>query len=217
MEVSIFDVIGNGVSNAEVSEVIISKLKKKYQKEFTVKMIGNRFGTYTDDTVTTYCSPKDNENLIFTATLNKEQTKLEDDYELRHVAFELEEEIKEEFKKMNIEVMVKAEVIGKNKIDEFLSVQEFIKKFKGTSFLTYIISNNAIAEETLNKVYKHIEEKYQDIYLKTLLYAVGEEGFKQCYEIYKNSPGITDSIIERYEVKQEVIMKIFEGKIYIIK
>jgi len=214
MELSVFDIIGNGVSNTEVSEVIINKLKEKYQKEFIVKMIGNRYGTYTDDTVTTYCAPKDNENLIFTVTLNKEQTKLEDDYQLRAVVFELEEKIKEAFKQMDIEVIVKTEIIGKNEMDETISVQEFIKKFKGTSFLTYIISNNTIAEETLNKIYSYIKEKYQNIYLKTLIYVLNEEGFKECYKIDKNSPVITESIIEKYEVKQEVIMKIFEGKIY---
>lgn len=217
MEVSIFDVIGNGVSNAEVSEVITNKLKEKYQKEFLVKMIGNRYGTYTDDTATAYCCPKNNEDLIFTVTLNKEQTKIEDDYSLRNISFELEKGIKEEFKKVDVEVVVKVEIIGINKMDEFITINECIKKFKGTSFLAYIISNKSIQDEKLEEIYKLIEEKYKGIYLKTLIYLLDEEGFEKCKEIDKNSPEITDTMIEKYEIKQETVIKILEGKIYRIK
>ena len=34
MEISIFDVIGNGISNEELSEIIQNKLQDKYKKEF---------------------------------------------------------------------------------------------------------------------------------------------------------------------------------------
>ena len=62
-----------------------------------------------------------------------------------------------------------------------------------------------------------IEEKYKGIYLKTLIYLLDEEGFEKCKEIDKNSPEITDTMIEKYEIKQETVMKILEGKIYRIK
>ena len=98
MYISIFDIVENGVSNRDISNAITKMLKDKYGEEFEVKMIGNRYGTFDDNAVTTYCFPKSNENLLFTATMNKEQTVLEDDFYLRKVTFDLEENIKSEFK-----------------------------------------------------------------------------------------------------------------------
>ena len=217
MDISIFDVIGNGISNKEISDVIIKKLYEKYQIEFVVKMIGDRYGTNTNDTVTTFCYPQNNKNLIFTAILNREQTNLEDDYMLRSVTFELEESIKKEFEKNNIDVFAKIEIIGKNKLNEFLTVQEFIDKFDNFNFLAYIVSKNKISNEVLNDVYKNLENKYPKIYLKSLIYMLEEKGFCECLEIAQVRPTITETIIRNYSVIDEAIMKIVNKQIFRIK
>lgn len=217
MELSIFDVIGNGISNKEISDVIVRKLYERYQVEFVVKMIGNRYGTNSNDTVTAFCYPKDNESLIFTAILNREQTILEDDYMLRYVTFELEESIKKEFEKNNVDAFAKVEIIGKNKLDEFLTVQEFIDKFDNFNFLAYIVSKNKVSNEVLNNVYKNLENKYSNIYLKSLIYMLEESGFDKCLEISQVRPTITETIIRNYSVIDEAIMKIVDKQIFRIK
>ena len=42
--ISIFNVIGNGISNQEISNKIIEMLNKKYHQKFLVIRIGNRYG-----------------------------------------------------------------------------------------------------------------------------------------------------------------------------
>lgn len=214
MEISIFDVIGNGVSNEDIIKITQKKLQEKYKIEFKVKKIGNRYGTYTNDTVTTYCYPKDDENMVFTAKLNKEQTVLEDDYLLRRISYEIEETIKKEFQESNIEIIATTRIIGKSNLSEEIPVQEFIDKYKGTNFLTYIISSQEILNETLKNVYEKLENKYKDIYLKTLIYIIDEKGFENCKEAIKQSPTITQTTIEEQTIKKEFIIKIQEGKIY---
>ena len=137
MEISIFDVIGNGISNKDIIENIKKKLQKKYKIEFNVKKIGNRYGIFTNDTVTTYCCPKYNENIIFIAKLNKEQTVLEDDYLLKCISYEIEETIKKEFQENDIEIIAKNKIIGKSNLSEQKSVQEFINKY-GKDKLKYV-------------------------------------------------------------------------------
>lgn len=39
MELTIFDVIGNEISNEELSGIIQNKLQEKYKKEFKIKKI----------------------------------------------------------------------------------------------------------------------------------------------------------------------------------
>lgn len=215
--ISIFNVIGNGISNQEISNKIIEMLNKKYNQKFLVKRIGNRYGANNTDSVTTYCNPENNEELIFTTTLNKEQTEIEDDYKLRCVEFELEKYMKSIFQKNNIDIIVKVKTIGKNKLEKFLTVQEFIDIYNETNFLAHIVGYETITEDILKKVYGLLNAKYRNIYLNSLIYTIGENEFKEFYDITKTLPQINTSLIEQYDIKNEIIIKINEGKIYKIK
>lgn len=215
--ISIFNVIGNGISNQEISNTIIEMLNKKYNQKFLVKRIGNRYGANNTDSVTTYCNPENNEELIFTTTLNKEQTEIEDDYKLRCVEFELEKYMKSIFQKNNIDIIVKVKTIGKNKLEKFLTVQEFIDIYNETNFLAHIVGYETITEDILKKVYGLLNAKYRNIYLNSLIYTIGENEFKEFYDITKTLPQINTSLIEQYDIKNEIIIKINEGKIYKIK
>lgn len=213
MELSIFDIIGNGVSNAEIGEVIKEKLRNKYKEEFLIKKIGNRYGSANEDTVTVYSCPQNNESLIFTATLNREQTKLEDDYLIKKVSNEIEKNIKNKFKENNINVIIKIEIIGKNQLNEFLSVQEFIDKFRNTNFLAYIISYDEITNEMLEKIFYNLNNEYENIYLKSLIYTINKKDFEDLYSLSNTIPTLTSSIIEKAEIKNNKIIKLFEGKL----
>lgn len=211
MDFSIFDVIDNGVSNQEISEKITQKLKEKYNEEFSVKMNGNRYGTSDDNTVTTYCSPLNNENLVFTATLDKEQINLEDDYYLKSISFELENFIKNEFKNDNIDISIKSEIIGLNKLPNPTTLSDFIIQNPSSSFLSYIVSNSDISDEYIEKLLKNLNSNYQNIYFKSYLYSVDK--FEEYVEISSTLPSTNSSIIKRFSPKQESLYKLFEGTI----
>lgn len=213
MDISLFDIVGNGISNEEITKDIISKLQEKYKKEFIVKRIGNRYGIRDNEWVTTYCCPKDNESLNFSAMVNREKTQFKDNYRIRSVSYELEKNISEQFKKNNIEVIVRTEIIGKNELSEFISVQDFINKYKGTNFLTYIIIKDIVMDEDLLKVYDYLNDKYKNIYFKSLIYMIDKEDFAECYETVKTLPLVTNSIIQKYSIKDKSSIKIREGQI----
>ena len=217
MEASLFDFIGNGISNEEISNVIKSKLCEKYKKEFVVRMIGNRYGMDSNDTVTTFCSPKENEKLLFTAVLNKEQTILKDDYIFRSMKFELEESIEKLFKENNVDVLVRIETIGINKLDEKLTVQEFIDKFDKFNFLAYIISKKVISKKVLINIYESLRKKYNNIHLKSLIYMLEEEDYYECFETIKASPVLSIAFIEQYAIKDEAIITIIDDEVFVIK
>ncbi len=217
MDISMFDIVENGVSNVEISSTIAEMLKSKYNKEFCIKMIGNRYGTSTDDTVTVFCFPKNNEKLLFTATLNKEETILEDDYYLKKITFELQENIKDIFKTHGNDTIVKTEIMGLNQLEENLGILEFIDKYADTNFLSYIICSKIISDDILKEIYYEIEKKYKNIHLKTLVYFIDERDFEEFCELSKKIPSVTDAIIKKSNVIEEKIIKIFEGNVIIIK
>lgn len=217
MDVSIFDIVENGVSNSEISKSITDKLKDKYNEEFCVKLIGNRFGTSTDDTVTTFCFPKNDESLLFTATLNKEETILEDDYYIKKLTTEIQENIKKQFKKYTQSVVAKAELMGLNRLNENMDVLDFIDKYKDTNFLAYIVCSENVLDQDLMDIYVEIEKLYNNINLRTLIYFIDESKFEEFYELSNKIPSVTETIINKYNVKNEKIIKIFEKNIIVIK
>lgn len=217
MELSVFDIIGNGVSNQEISGTIAQKLKDKYNEDFCVKMIGNRYGTANDDFVLAYCFPKNNEKVLFTASLNKDETVLEDDYYLKNVSFMLGDTFENEFKKNNAEVIAKIKTIGINKLNENLSIKEFIENYEETSFLAKFICSKKIDEEILKDIYSQVEKEYKNINLKSAVYYMENEKLEEFKDVAQKIPDITEAIIEKYNAKEEKIIKISEGNVVIIK
>lgn len=211
MDISMFDVIDSEVSNEKIIDKTMLLLQEKYKKAFLATRIGNRYNGENDDCVTIYCSPIDEKELIFTVKLNKNQIEFEDDYMIKKVSYELEKYIKDEFEQNEIKSIVKSEIIGKNSLKEFISINDFINKYNNTNFLIYIVVNNIISEEKLNIIYKNINKKYNKIYLKSFIYCV--ENYDDCYENLKSLPNTTNSIIEKYNVKNKCIMKIFDGEV----
>ena len=60
--------------------------------------------------------------------------------------------------------------------------------FKGINSFDYIEMHKQVTKEyaeeilneTLKNVYEKLENKYKDIYLKTLIYIIDEKGFENC-------------------------------------
>ncbi len=216
MELSVFDIIGNGVSNQEISISITEKLKDKYNEEFCVKMLGNRYGTATNDFVCAYCFPKNNEKVLFNAKLNKEQTILEDDYYLKKVSYMLQDTFEDKFKEIDIDIIAKIKIIGLNELEEDINLEKFIENFRDTDFLTKIVCTENISEDVLKDVYSNIERNYKNINLKSAVYSVDNNDFKELKVLSEKLPELTDSIIQKYNVKEEKLIKISDGNIVII-
>lgn len=216
MELSVFDIIGNGVSNQEISVSIAEKLKDKYNEEFCVKMLGNRYGTATNDFVCAYCFPKNNEKVLFNAQLNKEQTILEDDYYLKKVSCKLQDTFEDNFKKKDIDIIAKIKIIGLNKLEEDINLEKFVESFENVNFLTKIVCTEKISEDVLKDVYSNIEKIYKNINLKSAVYFIDNNDFNELKRLSKKTPELTDSIIQKCNVKEERLIKISDGNIVII-
>lgn len=216
MELSVFDIIDNGVSNQEISISITEKLKDKYNEEFCIKMIGNRYGTVTNDFVCAYCFPKNNEKVLFNAKLNKEQTILEDDYYLKKLSCKLQENFEDNFKKIDADIIAKIKIIGLNKLEEDINLEKFVENFRDVNFLTKIVCTKNISKEALKDVYSNIEKNYKNINLKSVVYSIDDSDFNKLKTLSEKLPELTDSIIQKYNVKEEKLIKISDGNIVII-
>ena len=142
---------------------------------------------------------------------------IEDDYALRKLAYEIENNIEIEFNNENIKTLVRCEIIKKNSLDNFLTVEEFILQYPNASFLANIIYDDDISLEIVEKVFSKINIKYPNIYLKSIIYALKKEDFNKCYETIETLPFITKAILEKYDIQNEYIMRMYQGNIEKLK
>ncbi len=209
-ELSMFDLIGDGVGNSDIAKIVEEKLKEKYDEDFSVVMIGNRYGA-AQDSVTTYCTSK--EGVVFTSILNKDQTILEDDFYLKSVTFDVEQELNRLFKECGISSIVKADIVGINKVEEKYSLQDFINEYEGFNFLVYVVGDNEAIKNNIEPIYNKLAESYNGIHIKSFVYVLENESYKSFEEYSKLLPSVNSSIIKTYNVESEYNFKLYENKV----
>lgn len=218
MKISLFDIAGNVISNSEVSRLIVQKLEEKYNEKFLVKMIGNRYGMGTFNEATAYCCPANCEKMIFTVTFDMvKEVLLSDDFFIKTTCYELEKNILNEFQKKKIDAFSKVEIFGKNTLDKIYSVQEFTDKYYQNNFLAIIVVKDDISEKKLNDIFSNIKNKFNNIYLKTLIYIMENSDFDKCHKLSETVPNLTTSFIEHYSIKYMNVVKVYKDEIIKIK
>ena len=80
MILSLLNLIGCSAIDKDTATQITTALQEKYVEEFKCDSIGNRFGTATNDTVTGYCYPSNEPEVLFTAVMDKDGNLVEDTY-----------------------------------------------------------------------------------------------------------------------------------------
>lgn len=216
--ISLFELEDTGVSNQEIVPLIIRELEEKYNNRFLVKCIGERYGTDTFDEATAYCSPIENEKLVFTVKFDMIEEKLiDDDYYTKKNCFELEENIEAGLKQNGIEALNKAEIFGKNKIDENITVDEFSKKYTKANYISTIIIKNSQANKNLEDSFKYIRDKFEAINLKTLIYIIDENDYDIFTEQSKLVPYFSTTFIEKYNVIEKHNISVNKNQIIKIK
>lgn len=76
MGISILSLLGCSDVNEKTAKVIEEKLSKKYNESFEVQYIGERWGTKSNDTVTTYVKALDSD-ILFTAEMDTSENIVE--------------------------------------------------------------------------------------------------------------------------------------------
>ncbi|MGN7943121.1 hypothetical protein [Virgibacillus sp. 6R] len=87
--ISILSLLGCSDLNEETANVIEEKLSEKYNESFEVKYLGERWGTKSNDTVTTYVKAVDSD-IMFTAVMDKSwivNTKLDNFFKVFYFEF----------------------------------------------------------------------------------------------------------------------------------
>lgn len=205
----------NNVKNLteKIGNEIKNKLKEKYQQEFEIKALGKRFGTAENNTVTAYCYPKENEELLFEIVMDIKGKIKEDTYNIRKICYFIEKEIQKGFEEKNINSYCSSYMVGDVKEIENKKIEQVLEEGK-ISFRTNIIINENIQNECILEVYKKIQEKYNNINIISNIYITTDnEAYSTCKRQMVSVPYVLRNMFKKYPIDRQIRIQIKEGKI----
>ena len=173
MILSLLNLIGCSAIDKDTATQITTALQEKYGEEFKCDSIGNRFGTATNDTVTGYCYPSNEPEVLFTAVMDKDGNLVEDTYIPSYVTDILEKAIIEEFQSQEIVAHVNAVLSTNDEITDVrlndLTLNNFLTEQSISGFTAHIIIDESSNVEKLgtsiHEVYSKLSEKYLQLVL----------------------------------------------------
>ena len=146
------------------SQVDIAKklLKEKYNEEFEVTEIGQRYGTLNNDTFTAICYPKNNKTVFFNAEISKEGEFLEDNYLSRIVCEELTTKVSYALNKSSVTASVL--IVSRPDLIEgtnaSVDANDIINSSKEIDFVVYIVKGSSASDEEALDAVKSIKSEY---------------------------------------------------------
>ena len=151
----------------QIEQHILKKLKDKFGYDFLVRRIQNRYGMGDFENVLAICSMKDDENMYFSVVYNVINKQIVDDnFFVKCTSHELEKYILEELQNANKQAVVRIDIFGKRHLEKKYSVEELSELYKNNNFLSTIIIKDKISEHEIEKIFKNINKKYKNIFLK---------------------------------------------------
>ena len=217
MDLSFYEFVGDGLGNDDVVDTTKTYLSNKYNKEFTVQRIGNRYGSDEDDVATLYCTPKDINDFVFSVKYDLDKEECKDNFLYRKVCYELESKINEILKESNISAITRTDIIKKNTLDEDISLKDFIEKYTACNFLTYVILDDNAKSNLVKEAYKKILNEYPDIKINSYIYTAEKDEFENAKNTISDFAYFSKSIIGRYVKKEPKIYRVIDKEIIEVK
>lgn len=117
-------------------------LKEKYGQSFSVKAIGERFGTLTNNTYKVSCYPSDNPDVVFTAEINKKGNYIYDDYVAVCVCNKVKSIMQENLSN-DIALLVVSRPSETKETDADISIEDFANN-NNADFVVYAVTEKSL-------------------------------------------------------------------------
>lgn len=205
----LYSLADNNLDTNYVVESIVKKLNQKYNKNFEVIKIGERYGTKVSNEATALCSMKDYDRFIFRAKYDMVEEKIIcDDFPIRCTCFYIENEINRALK--NVNSIVRAEISRKNNLNNIYKIGEFLQKFSQDCFIATLITEKDESND-LAKFLSELQEQHDKLRLNIFVYEMEKKEFERFYNASKTLESFPISYIETFKISKKNIYRIEDG------
>ena len=205
----LLSLLGCSSLNEKQAEQMVNLLEEKYEEEFVVTHIGQRYGTATNDTVTTYVHPKENENLSFKAIMTKDGQLVGDGYIPVLISDQFNDMMKSELEPLGIEsetytFIMKARSAGET--DKSITIEEYVEKYQPAYFSAHMIVKDTgdvkgeQFEQALLKAYGAAQSTTYQIGIRI----IPADEYDEAAKAYRKLSVVKDSWFSDYDLVDEI-------------
>lgn len=200
--------------NNETANDVCAALSEKYGESFVAMKIGDRFNT---DSAKLFVHPADDESLVFSARINKDSGKVEDNYIRAIIANEFKNEIKENLAAYQVPCGLNVGLLCHDASDETntkISVNDFAEKYSLSGITVYLpVKSSFIPEDAIDDIvtaFKKTNETF-GINVSAMVYRISDEQYDACVEDMSSYPDITNTWFDSYGVQGTAIISVKDG------
>lgn len=200
--------------NNETANEVCAALADKYGESFVAVKIGDRFNT---DSAKLYVHPASDETLVFSARIDKESGKVEDNYIRTIVADKIKDQIKSTLTSSQVPCELNVSLLCQDASDETdtkISVEQFASKYSLSGVTVYLpIKECSVSENTVENIVTAFKETNEDIgvTVSAMVYSIADDQFDVCVNDMKSSPELTNTWFDSYGVKGNSIISVKDG------
>lgn len=200
--------------NNETANDVCTALSEKYGESFVAVKIGDRFNT---DSAKLYVHPADNETLVFSARINKDSGKVEDNYIRAIVANEIKNEIKSKLASLQVPYELNVSLLCHDASDETnakISVEDFANKYSLSGITIYLpIKSSFVSEDAIESIVAAFKETNEamGISVSAMVYSISDEQFDACVKDMSSYPDLTNTWFDSYDVQGTAIISVKDG------
>lgn len=183
--------------NNDTANEVCAALSEKYGESFEATKIGDRFNT---DSAKLYIHPSDNDELLFTASINRTTGEVTDDYVTEKVNYQVEKSIREEFNAVGVSADSRCMVVTRNELvteNEEYNPESFMERYSFDNYMVYLIINGD--GMSVDKIHSAITQIGKNLNVKLIIAGyVFDSTYGDCLTELKQSPEMSITMIEAH-------------------
>ena len=209
MSISIFSLLGCSEVDQKQADHAVSLLEEKYSQKFVVTHIGERYGTATNDTITTIVHPEGKENLSFKTIMTKDGELIGDGYISRLISDQFNNILKKELESIGIEsetFTLAMKTNSNGETDSSITIEEYVKKYQPGFFSAQAIvkdTGNVTGEQFEQALTRAYEAGSETIY-QVQARVIPEEEYEKAREEFIKLTDVSSSWFLDYNVVDKI-------------
>ena len=192
-------------------------LQEKYGIKFQVISIGNRLASPSMDTVTAYCSPKNNNRVVFEAKMNVASELVSDDFIERYIDVQAEEQLEIFFQNFGMETTVKVDIYPIPDAIDYQSAN-YKQVLQSSSDISFTFTTVLRETNGDRKMYDALQALFMEYYeinnripMGTTIWHIKQETYEDCSKEMRRKPFPSKTFYENYSPLGSAIVSSQKG------